>query len=58
MPTQSETSDSKTSEPKKSGSRIRAGCINARAKFWEKMIQGDDPVSEEEFPSMVEQVPD
>ena len=58
MPTQSETTDSKTSEPKKSGSRIRAGCINARAKFWEKMIQGDDPVSEEEFPSMVEQVPD
>ncbi|XP_071149944.1 uro-adherence factor A-like isoform X8 [Mytilus edulis] len=52
-----ETSD-ETSSEKKKNSRIRAGCINARAKFWEKKIQGDSTGTEEEYPSMLEQVPD
>ncbi|VDI42354.1 Hypothetical predicted protein [Mytilus galloprovincialis] len=56
-PSKNETSD-ETSSEKKKNSRIRAGCINARAKFWEKKIQGDPTGTEEEYPSMLEQVPD
>ncbi|XP_063412905.1 titin homolog isoform X4 [Mytilus trossulus] len=56
-PSKNETSDGTSSEKKKN-SRIRAGCINARAKFWEKKIQGDSSGTEEEYPSMLEQVPD
>ncbi|XP_076087561.1 uncharacterized protein LOC143057986 isoform X3 [Mytilus galloprovincialis] len=56
-PSKNETSD-ETSSEKKKNSRIRAGCINARAKFWEKKIQGDSTGTEEEYPSMLEQVPD
>jgi len=41
----------------KSKPKIRAGCIAARASFWEKKIQGDpNDVSVEEFPEMVEHV--
>ena len=52
------TNNSPQTGNKKSGARIRAGCINARAKFWEKKIQGDSLSAEEEFPSMVEHVQD
>nr|XP_022322544.1 titin homolog isoform X5 [Crassostrea virginica] len=41
----------------KGKTRIRAGCINARASFWEKRIQGEE-TKEEEFPEMVENVSD
>ena len=39
----------------KSTPRIRSGCINARASFWEKRIQGEE-TKEEEFPDMIEHV--
>ena len=41
----------------KGKTRIRAGCINARASFWEKRIHGEE-TKEEEFPEMVENVSD
>ncbi|XP_052719615.1 uncharacterized protein LOC128191529 isoform X6 [Crassostrea angulata] len=41
--------------PAKGKTRIRSGCINARASFWEKRIHGED-TKEEEFPEMVEHV--
>eukprot|EP00105_Crassostrea_gigas_P035123 XP_019919271.1 PREDICTED: uncharacterized protein LOC105319247 isoform X4 [Crassostrea gigas] len=41
--------------PAKGKTRIRSGCINARASFWEKRIHGEE-TKEEEFPEMVEHV--
>ncbi|KAK3082766.1 hypothetical protein FSP39_004717, partial [Pinctada imbricata] len=41
----------------KGKARIRSGCINARASFWEKRIQGEE-TKEEEFPDMIEHVDD
>lgn len=41
--------------PAKGKPRIRSGCINARASFWEKRIHGEE-TKEEEFPEMVEHV--
>lgn len=38
---------------KKSGPRIRSGCISARAAFWERKIV-DGGAEEDEFPEMVE----
>ncbi|CAG2257187.1 unnamed protein product [Mytilus edulis] len=43
-PSKNETSD-ETSSEKKEKFRIRAGCINARAKFWEKKIQASPRLS-------------
>ncbi|GFO05484.1 telokin [Plakobranchus ocellatus] len=38
------------------GTRIKAGCISARAAFWEKrMMEGGETVAEDEFPEMVEE---
>ncbi|RUS77018.1 hypothetical protein EGW08_015220 [Elysia chlorotica] len=38
------------------GTRIKAGCISARAAFWEKkMMDGGEGVDEDEFPEMVEE---
>ena len=38
------------------GTRIKAGCISARAAFWEKkMMDGGEGVDDDEFPEMVEE---
>ncbi|CAL1533487.1 unnamed protein product [Lymnaea stagnalis] len=41
-------------ETKKSGPRIKTGCISARAAFWERKMIDGATVDDNEFPEMVE----
>lgn len=46
--------DDENENVKKSGPRIKSGCISARAAFWERRIVDGGAVSDEVFPEMVE----
>uniref|UniRef100_A0A0B6Z849 Uncharacterized protein n=1 Tax=Arion vulgaris TaxID=1028688 RepID=A0A0B6Z849_9EUPU len=48
------TNNDENENVKKSGPRIRSGCISARAAFWERKIVDGGAADDDEFPEMVE----
>ncbi|XP_061183770.1 uncharacterized protein LOC133191984 isoform X2 [Saccostrea echinata] len=54
-PSQNEPGASSADAQPKGKTRIKSGCITARASFWEKRIHGEE-TKEEDYPEMVEHV--